>query len=110
MEIGAIAEVIAMLVIAVLVGYGIWNWRHGGLQRRSTKAAVVFGAIAVASDVGITLIEALGPNDPSDAVAVTLGLVIILGGVVCCAALFGAAASLLIRVLTHPKPALPPSS
>lgn len=70
---------------------------------------MTFGLIAVIAYLMPTLAIALGPNDPSDGVAFGVGLVAILGTLLCRGALAGAVVCLVIRALTHTKPVLPPS-
>jgi membrane-associated HD superfamily phosphohydrolase len=99
-----VAEILVnalFVVVAIVVVYGLWGWKRGKVQRKSTKTALVFGLVAVvALFVSMTLMDfVVAPaSDKSVGGFVAFMVAMLLVGVGLIA-FAGAVVSLLVRLI-----------
>ena len=60
MSVVGVLECALDICVTALVGYGLWRWYRGGVQRTSTKAAVVFGLVGVVAWAASSLLFDFG--------------------------------------------------
>lgn len=103
-DVGEIVSNTLFIVVFALVCWGLWGWRRGRVQRRSTKTALVFGLVSVvALFIATTLNDyVVLPSSKSNAgfVAFMVAMVLLFVALI---ALVGAITSLLVRVVRRQR-------
>jgi hypothetical protein len=110
MSVELMFEFVVMLVGAVLVSYGLWAWRRGRVTRKSTKAAIVFGCIAVVSALAVDVLTDFLTPDKHDALGFVVTVVAGLLSFLCLIALAAAIVSLIVRAVTRRPADTPPAA
>jgi hypothetical protein len=96
-------EYVVMLALAAVVVYGFWAWRRGRVTRKSTRAAIVFGCVAVISAVVVDVLNDFMMPDNYGAAAAVVTVVSVLLSFAAFIALFAAIVSLTIRAISRQR-------